>query len=339
LTESLPAGRQATVSANRAHNHTSLIATRYNRVMELPAELKTLYRHWELHTKRPASRPPTDLFEDKKLFDNISWFIGERLDIWKKKTAHKTPLYTEDPILAHFRFCNIFREFDWQTIEFHRLLNPLHSDFPLWLLNMFYCRMVARTETIKNVGLLSFDKKENADLYERLMNSPRPRYGTPYVFPVSTIQRSPTPTRELFITRHLPDSIPAIAAEIQTWQKESVYDSVKKILPIFGFNLSFLWTEVLIDVAYQFPEHLDLFARFPIGPGAAPTLEKINSDKDPSLFVQELCAIDIDTTLTFENKPLFLSAENWEGIACEFRKYTNLKKGKGRRRIYTPKPR
>jgi hypothetical protein len=39
--------------------------------------------------------------------------------------------------------------------------------------------------------------------------------------------------------------------------------------------------------------------------------------------------------LTYNHKPVYLSAENWEGIGCEFRKYTNLKNGTGRKKLYS----
>jgi len=94
----------------------------------------------------------------------------------------------------------------------------LRGDFALWLLNMFYCRMVARPETIESVGLLSFDPIQDRNVYDRLMASARPRYGTPYVFPVSTIMKSATPTRERFICEYLPSIMKTIADEIERWE-------------------------------------------------------------------------------------------------------------------------
>ncbi len=345
--------------------------------MELPDYLKSLYRHWDFHTENDAlngraaksdvkPRDAGGTFKDKKLLREISWFVRERIDVWKKKTAGHQPPFTDDSILSTYRFCNVFREFDRQTMEFHELLNPIRGNFPLWLLNMFYCRMVARTETVKKTveaaGFLSFDKKENKKIYETLMGLPRPRFGTPYVFPVSVIQRSETPTRETFIAEYLPSIMEKVAGEISGWQRMPVHDGVERVLPIFKYNLRFLWTEVLIDVAYQYPERVDLFARFPIGPGSMPTMERMleamnggaagdSSDvsgtkdagaelaaEDSTLLVTQLSLlIPIDTGLTFNGKPLRLSAENWEGIGCEFRKYTNLKNGKGRRRIFRPR--
>lgn len=302
--------------------------------MEIPDNLKGLYRHWDFHTLPPEkTEDARSIFIEPGLFDEVKHFIHERISIWEKKVSGKSAPYTNDPILKTYRFCNIFREFDRQTIEFHTLLNPVRDDFPTWLLNMFYCRLVARPETIRAVGLLSFDTAENESLYARLMQHPRPRYGTPYVFPVSTILKSATPTRELFLTQYLPLVMRDIAAHISTWKKVGVDTGVGEVLSRFSFHLHFLWTEVLIDVAYQFPEYIDLFAPFPVGPGAKPTIARISKD-DPSCAVERLARIDFDTGLTYNGKPVRLSAENWEGIGCEFRKYTNLRSGKGRRRLF-----
>src|SRR3989338_7560125 len=87
--------------------------------MELPSELKKLYRHWDLHTVSETDPLlPIQILKNEKLFQDINWFIKERIDIWKKKISGEMPPYTKDPILSRYRFCNIFREFDRQTIEF-----------------------------------------------------------------------------------------------------------------------------------------------------------------------------------------------------------------------------
>lgn len=302
--------------------------------MELPSFLKDLYKHWEEHTQPPGPSPKLLPNINEQVLQRILSFVEKRMQIWEQKTFQQSPPFTSDPILNTYRFCNIFRELDRQTIAFHTLLKPLENNFPLWLLNMFACRMIARPETITSIGLLSLNPQENHAWYERLMQLPRPRYGTAYVFPISTLQKSSTPTREQFLANHLAKVIPNIANEIISWNKISVYEGIQKILPLFGFNHPFLWTEVLIDVAYQFPQHIDLFKRFPIGPGSLPTCKQLNATCDASLLATFLATQQHATLLTYNEKPLFLSAENWEGIGCEFRKYTNLMAGKGRKRVY-----
>ena len=303
--------------------------------MELPEELKTLYRHWPEHATQNRGRlQVSEVFHDDRLREQMLIFVQKRMLIWDAKYNGRSATYTDDQILSTYRFCNIFRELDKQTIELHTLLNPLRDNFPMWLLNMFYGRLVARPETVRAVGLLSFDSVENEKLYERLMKSQRPRYGTPYVFPVSTILRSVTPTREMFIARYLMTVMSKVAGEISRWDKLSVVEGVQRALPLFGFNLEFLWTEVLIDVAYQYPKYIDLYKPFPVGPGSLPTFKRINPDVQPTKLAEKLGLLGVDAGLTYEQKPLLLSAENWEGIGCEFRKYTNLAAGKGRKRLY-----
>lgn len=298
--------------------------------MELPDDLKKLYRHWSLHTKQGTG----SLKGKPALMNSIRAFVRERMRIWEKKYKGQMPPYTKDSILSLYRFCNMLRELDRQTIEFHTLLAPLRSDFPLWLLNMFYCRMVARPQTVREVGLLSFDAAKNVEFEKRLRALPRPRYGTPYVFPISVIMRSPTPNREAFIAQHLPSVMKHVAKQVEQLESASVSDAVEQILPAFGFNLRFLWTEVLIDVAYQYPERIDLYKAFPVGPGALPTFGRIDSKAPPHLLAEVLGSLGTPSGLTLHGVPITLSAENWEGVGCEYRKYTNLKEGKGRKRTY-----
>lgn len=106
-------------------------------------------------------------------------------------------------------------------------------------------------------------------------------------------------------------------------------------MPIFGLNFKFHWTEILIDVAYQYPKYIDLFKKFPVGPGSLPTMKKLNEVEDPVKTNLTLVSLEIPDFpyLTYDRKKVWLSAENWEGIGCEFRKYTNLSSGVGRRRL------
>jgi hypothetical protein len=302
--------------------------------MEIPEELKTLYRHWEYHTNPPAlTSSEADL--DNFIVKGIEDFAIERMRIWEKKYTNQKLPYTEDKILQTYRFCNIHRELDKQTIQVHTRLKDLRDNFPIWLLNIAYLRFVCKPETVVKTGLLSFDKTNNEKVYTKLKELDRPKYGTAYIFPISTIQKSKYPNREDFFCRYLPIMIPQISKEIEKFDRIGVKEALGRVLPIFGFNMYFHWTEILIDIAYQYPEYIDLFKRFPIGPGSMPTM-KLLSNLDPELTNLELSKIDIKDFpyLAFNGKNVYLSAENWEGIGCEYRKYTNLKNGEGRRRKY-----
>ncbi len=301
--------------------------------MEISDELKSLYKHWKYHAE--IRKQSAELQIDEKVADKIVTFVNERLTIYERKTRGENPPWTNDPILNKYRFCNIYRELDRQTIFFHKILKPLEGDFELWFLNMLFCRSICNTETIQKVGLLTFNKRKNEQVMQRLRNLPSPKYGTAYIFPISLIQKSSWNTREKFFCEYYPLIIKRVAQEINRFERISVVDGLTRILPIFGFHLKFLFTEALIDTAYQFPLLIDLYKRFPIGPGSIPTMKRLNAEIDPETVNLNMLGLldDRIKLMSFNAKPIYLSAENWEGIGCEFRKYSNLSRGKGRKRL------
>lgn len=302
--------------------------------MQLPKELRKLYKHWEYHTSLPTGKNLATV--EGKVLNEITTFITERQVIWQKKVTNQPKPWTDNIILRDFRFCNIYRELDKETIEIHKQLLPLRDDFPLWLLNVAFQRFVCNSETVAKAGLLSFDTENNKQVYEKLVDLPSPKYGTAYIFPISTIMKSPYPTRESFFCFYLPSVIQKCTEVIKKADRHGVAELLEKVLPVFGFNLKFHWTEILIDVAYQFPKYIDLFKRFPIGPGSAPTMKRLNSTLSGEETCHFLTTLQPSSFpfLEIDGKKVYLSTENWEGIGCEFRKYSNLQSGAGRRRLY-----
>lgn len=302
--------------------------------MEIPDNLKLLYKHWSKHTIKPYGE-----FNYSKvntlLLNDINNFINERMFIWERK-VHNKRILTKDTILKNYKFCNIYRELDKQTIEIHSLLKPIENNFNLWLLNLLFCRFICKIETVKKIGLLSFDESSNINVLNKLKSLPSPKYGNAYIFPVSLIITGKYKTREDFFCKYLPTKIQECSKKILAFNSVSVEEALNEILPVFGYNFKFHWTEVFIDIAYQFPHLIDLYKNFPIGPGSLPTIEQISRDLKPNQLVVYLTNYNLQEFpyLTYNRKPIYLSAENWEGIGCEYRKYQNLKNGFGRKRKY-----
>jgi len=304
--------------------------------MEVPSDLKRLYRHWEKHCGEREEIKIED-FVDKDVFNGMLNFAKERMKIWERRKQGERRPWTKDSILNKYRFCNVYRELDRQTIEFHSLLADLRSDLALWMLNMLFCRGVCKPDTIKAVGLLSLDIRRNREIYKKLIKLPRPKYGTAYVFPVSVLKKIGCRNREEFWCFYLPKKIEKMATLVAKLKNATVLDTVGRLTKILGVNLRFHLTELLIDVTYQYPECIDLFGRFPIGPGAKPTLQRLNKDvlaEDLAVLLSNYHVPDFPY-LTFGGREISLSAENWEGLACEFRKYSNLRSGMGRKRVFT----
>ncbi|MBI2356746.1 hypothetical protein HYV12_01710 [Candidatus Dojkabacteria bacterium] len=306
-------------------------------VMELSNELTALYRHWEKHINNRNEDRKVILNRD--VYERIVKFANERMTIYERKIKGDLPPFSTDKILCNYRFCNIYRELDRQTIAFHRLLKPYENNFSLWLLNMLFCRFICNPGTISKVGLLNFERSNNIKVFKKLSSLSSPKYGVAYIFPISTIQKSKYNTREKFFCYYLPTVIKEIAKEIEAFESISVTEALERLLPIFGFNFKFHFTELLIDTAYQYPDKIDLFKRFPIGPGSLPTMNLLNPTQSPEEVCMSLASTHPNkfNYLTINGKKIPLSAENWEGIGCEFRKYTNLNKGDGRKRLYINK--
>lgn len=305
--------------------------------MEIPNELKLLYNHWGQHTLL-SNLNPKDSKIDINLLNKTIIFSSKRMIIWEKKFKNLSQPYTKDKILSQYRFCNIYRELDKQTIQIHALLNKYRNNFPLWLLNVAFSRFVCNPVTISKVGLLNFDIENNKNIFSKLTLLPSPKYGSAYIFPVSLIMKSDFNTRERFFCFYLPKVIQKVASEISKFNNIGVCDALEVVLPTFGYNFKFHWTEILIDVAYQFPQFINLYDKFPIGPGSEPTMKRFSDSKkleDICLDIMNKQPFSNFEYLTYNSKKIYLSAENIEGIGCEFRKYTNLNKGNGRKRKYT----
>lgn len=214
--------------------------------MEITDSIVKLYRHWDKHTEYyPLQKTNTQQLSTS-LLSQIEDFATERMNIWYRKITGNPFPYTDDTILTNYRFCNIYRELDKQTIEIHKVLNPHRDDFDYWLLNLAFNRFLCNPETFKVIGFLSFSDSNNNTVYKKLVDLPRPKYGSAYVFPISVIQNKKHPTRELFFTKYLPEVIPKISNVIQKLDDSSVVSALSMILPVFGYNMKFHWTEILI---------------------------------------------------------------------------------------------
>jgi len=259
--------------------------------------------------------------------------------IWQKKNQGSEKPYTSDEILNRFRFCNVYRELDRQSLEIHSSNKKYEGNFPLWLLNTAAARFICRTETVKKIGELSYFGDKNKVVKEKLLGLKKPKYGNAYVFPVSVLPKINCHNREEFVCDYLPEMIPKVAKLISFFNDESVDEILPRVTAEFGASFRFHWTEVLIDVAYQFPNFINLYKKFPIGPGAKESMLKLSSETSP----ENTCLRLVDSNYIMKNllemgsDKILLSAENWEGVGCEYRKYSNLKEGRGRKRYYSPK--
>lgn len=297
-----------------------------------------IYRHRDkyLGSTRLAHSDTTVPLDSGLLFDFRN-YARERMNIRHKKNQGEQPPWTDDALLQHYRFCNVYRELDKQTIYIHTRLQHLRDNFPLWLFNIIIARFIAKIETLEAIWIC---QPGDLSCEERLRAIVWTRYGDAYLFPPQIPIKLWYSDRADFIFNYFPRIISKLARLIETFNNASVSWWVSKITDLLGVWLRFHCTEVLIDVAYQYPHLIDLYGTFPVWPWSKPTMKRFNADAPVENVCLALVASQSDDFpyLLIDGKAMPITAEGIEWLGCEFRKYTNLLNGKGKPRIYHKKP-
>lgn len=255
------------------------------------------------------------------------------MEIWHKKNDWIEWPRTDDAILQTYKFCNAYRELDKQTMYIHKKLAHLRDDFPLWLCNLMMFRFMAKIETFEQLGIYDRDSKNYED---KLRALPSPKFGDAYLFPPQVPQTLWYHDRYDFICQYLPKISWELAELIETFEDLSVSDALSLVLQKLNIWLKFHFTEILIDVAYQYPELINLNGKFWVGPGSRPTMKRFDAKRIP----EEVCLLLMQTQpnnfpyLEIDGKQMPITAEWIEWLWCEFRKYSNLKLWGGKKRLY-----
>lgn len=297
-------------------------------------QLQHLYSHRSDYLSLPKSNNFSHITLDQEILNDYRVYAKERMHIYNKKSNWIPKPRTNDLILTNYRFCNIYRELDKQTLFIHEALLPYTHDFKLRLLNLMIFRCIESMETFSIIWL--HDGVHCDSWFYKINTTARPRFGTAYIFPPQIPKKCGYSSREERLAYYLPSLIDNLINEITSRHKMWVIEWVDRLIPIFWVNIRFHITEFLIDVAYQYPQYIDLRKPFHIGPGALPTMKLLNTWAIPSDTCQALIYSQPSDFpyLMINEKPVYLSAEAIEWLACEYRKYRNLRDGKGRRRKY-----
>ncbi len=285
---------------------------------------------------------------EQEFFD----FIYNRQLIWHKRFMLKQKFpWTKDLTFQKYKILNVYRELDKGT---QYIINKLSGikDRKIILLNIVFYRFFNQFNLYEklNIGPLNdFSEKTKTGLIESLtrLKKKEPLFNDAYL-----IAGRKNEKKYLSVLNSLSS----------LWKNadELIYRIDKAKTPEESFNIikeidlvgDFLAYEIWTDLTY-----FNFFSQgwtdndfVSIGPGAKWGLEIIygKSDKKENLkSINHLHEIqkeflekrknhswqEISYKEAFSNKP-FLSLRNIEHSLCEFRKYHNLKNGKGKRRFF-----
>lgn len=281
-------------------------------------------------------------------------FIYERQLIWYKRFILKQKFpWTNDKILRDYKIINIYRELDKCTIYIIDKLKDI-KDRKKILINIIFYRFFnqfnlydkLKTDLINNIDEKT--KKNLIEKFNRIKNKGEPIFNNAYL--ISSGEKGKK--KHISILNNLQNlNLDKIIKKIDTSKTpEESFEPLKQI-PMIG---PFLACEIWTDLAYLkfFKQKWTDNDFVNIGPGAKWGLEiiynqKLNS-KEQKEKLNHLSNIqkkflnkkysnwkNIAYKHAFSNYP-FLSLTNLEGSSCEFRKYWNIKHGKGKRRYFHP---
>ncbi len=122
------------------------------------------------------------------VYDTYWYFAAERQRIFHRKRRGETPPYTADPILATYKFCNVYRasdrvsQFLIRDVIYNRRRDPSGA-----LFRIFFFRLLNRPETwrrleepLGQIELASFDFDRYAAALDELKTA-GPIYGNAFV--------------------------------------------------------------------------------------------------------------------------------------------------------------
>lgn len=286
-------------------------------------------------------------------------FIYERQRIWYRRFVKKDSFpWTKDSILQTYKFINMYRELDRCTQYLVKKLSGV-QDRRMLLLNIIFYRFFNLPDLYEMLGIEPFEHLDakllkKLDLrFQKMKKSGTAIFNNAYVI-------SPGASRQAkhrsilknlsLLDKKLDGMIEAIG--VCKTAEESF--AILLQVPLSG---PFLSCEVWTDLTYFgfFKQKWNDNDFVNIGPGAKWGLEIMYGKMLKEKYTQKLQGLyemqktvlptihkKLKTSPTWKtiaykdavsNYP-FLSITNIEGALCEFRKYCNLKSGKGRRRYY-----
>lgn len=276
-------------------------------------------------------------------------FVHERQLIWHKRFVlkEKAP-WTDDEILKTYKIINVYRELDRGTIYIINRLKDV-TDREKILINLVFYRFFNQFNLYEKLKIDTFDKIDDqlkSQLQGRfadLKSEGKPIFNNAYL--ISGVKGEAKHVSILNNLKELDTS--EIIRKID--ESKTAEDSLEVLtgIPMVG---RFLACEIWTDLSY-----LGVFKQkwtdndfVNVGPGAKWGLEIIYGKMNRQELnnkLNYLCSVQqkflkgdwkkIAYKEAYSNYP-FLSLTNIEGALCEFRKYWNIKHGRGRRKYFKP---
>lgn len=282
----------------------------------------------------------------------LKHFITEREAIRVRKASGQPAPWTEDPILAKYRFCNIRRRDDrvsqWLLRSYYPLVDP-HKD--VWLAAAV-ARIINWPPTLDaffEAGL-TFDDADNFDgagfkNVIRLLKQEKVKVytGAYMVYPGSRDGGTSLTNKEDFIADTVLAGLIANKDKIRyAVSEKSVKGVVDALSSSYGLQ-TFMAGQIAADLTYlphQLSEAYDLYNYAPMGPGSIRGLNRLHGYKLSNVWTEREfrdALMQINWDVGKEMGIDDLTLHDSQNVMCEYDKYVRVLNSEGRpRSVYKP---
>lgn len=280
--------------------------------------------------------PPTK--ENVCSTEGLLYFVWEREAIRSARENEFPPPWTNDPVLAKYKFTNIRRKDDRVTKWIiNNIIIPYENDEYLWF-TLLIARLINWPPTLK--ALLEANvipctpNAFNAEKFSKTVESCKQKQAKVYsgAYMVYPTKMDPGGNKSQAIAKHIIGSVVQHSSYINgvLWGEEAVIETFVDVLSeCFGIS-TFMAGQVAADLTYS-KKHLgtasDLLSYAPIGPGSTRGLNYLLGRSPYSSWVQEefnAALIEIDRKIYEELDITDMTLHDVQNVMCEFSKYCRV---------------
>jgi len=288
---------------------------------------------------------PNTKIDYKKNLDEFWYFINERHNAYYKRFVLKQPApWTNDRILLHYKFTNVYRELDRGTVYYLREIKNIPNTVEDRLFPTIAYRLLNRVETFEKIGYipifdtynrhtLEFDLQKIKDKYEAVFTSahslpPAPKGGTKidgYILMLDKLEKK---------YLNLVDELNKCTSLEKVWETVT---SVEKVGPFYGYEII---CDLILTKTIPFTE--DDWVN--PGPGCKQGIDVIFKKNQRETYVDAIKKLRSEQREHFKrlgldfkgykNPGYELSLRSIEHSLCEYMKYWKVSRGLGRARLH-----
>jgi len=278
------------------------------------------------------------------LLDEFVAFITERWVMHERRASGEEGPWTNDPILAKYRFTNVRREDDRVTRWIHnRWLRPHKDDPDVWFA-MYVARVFNRTNTLDVIGYPApwgLRKARVLAAANSLKAAGERVFGAAYMI---HSMRTPGPYRpkinyygEIFTT------LWERRAKLRPKRDDTLQEFYERLMAEHGFG-SFMAAQIIADVKWVEPlrSASDWVTFAASGPGSRRGLNRLTGRPVKQAWKEAewkavLLRLRTKVLPRLPKALRNLDAQNFNNAACEFDKYRRVVEGTGKpKQIFRP---